>query len=270
MSVAPVPAVRLDGAEVRIQGRRILGPIDLRVRGSERWAFLGPNGGGKTTLLSLAGARRHPSSGTVQVLGLVLGRGDIRTLHPRIGHCSHTLAEMLPPGMRVLDVVLTGRRATLVTSFQRFSSEDRLRAGRALEEVGCEHLQDRILATCSQGERQRILLARALYRDVKLLILDEPAAGLDLPARESLIGALETAAARPNPPTMLLATHHLEEIPPSTTHAALLRDGDLIAAGPVEDVLTSALVRECFGLDVQVGRRDGRWWAAAPRQTAES
>lgn len=263
MPSTPVEVVALEGTDVRVDGRRILGPVDLRVHAGERWVLLGPNGSGKTTLLSLAGARRHPSSGTVRVLGLTLGRSDVRTLHPRIGHCSHLLVEMLPPNMRVLDIVLTGKRSTLATWFLPLDDEDRRRARNRLVEVGCAELSDRPYATCSQGERQRVLLARALFGRPELLILDEPAAGLDFPARESLIAALEVAAARPEAPVILLATHHLEEIPPSTTHAGLLRHGRLVAAGPVEEVLTRELLRACFSVDLEVGRRNGRWWAAA-------
>lgn len=255
-------AVALEGAEVRVGGRRILGPIDLRVGTGERWVLLGPNGSGKTTLLLLAGARRHPSAGRVRVLGAPLGATDIRGVHPRIGHLGHRLTEMLPPSLEVLDVVLTGKRSTLVTWFQDLDEHDRLRAFERLRDVGCEHLASRPLSTCSQGERQRVLLARALFGRPELLLLDEPAAGLDLPARESLIRALE-AATGPDAPALLLATHHVEEIPPSATHAALLREGELVASGPIHEVLTADRLRECFGMRIEVGYRNGRWWAIA-------
>jgi iron complex transport system ATP-binding protein len=251
-------------AVVRIDGRRILGPVDLDVRSGERWVLLGPNGSGKTTLLSVVGARRQPTSGTVRVLGVTLGRGDVRTLHPRIGHCSHALTEKMPLHMSALDVVLTGKRSALVTWFDPIDDDDRARARARLTEVGAERLAGQAFAACSQGERQRILLARALFGRPELLILDEPSAGLDFPARELLIGALESAAARPDAPTTLLATHHLEEIPSSTTHAALLRDGRLISNGRVEDVLTAPRLEACFEMAVVVGRRNGRWWAASP------
>ncbi|HSJ50859.1 MAG TPA: ATP-binding cassette domain-containing protein [Actinomycetota bacterium] len=253
----------LRGAEVRIGGRRILGPLDLDVRRGQRWVLLGPNGSGKTTLLTLAGARRHPSSGTVRVLGTTLGRGDVRRLHRRIGHCSHTLTEMMPPNLKVLDVVLTGKRSALVTWFEPLDDVDRATARERLAEVGAETLVDQAFAACSQGERQRVLLARVLFGRPDLLILDEPSAGLDFPARELLINALETAARRSDAPTTLLATHHLEEVPPSTTHAALLRAGRAVASGPVERVLTADRLGECFGVALEVGRRSGRWWATA-------
>jgi len=257
------PAVELRRASVRIDGRTVLGPVDLRVDQGERWVLLGPNGGGKTTLLALAGARRQPSAGHVAVLGATLGTADVRAIHPRISHTSHVLAERLPSGLDVRTVVLTGKRAVLSPWFQEFDEDDEHRAVTLLDRVGCAHLAARRFDTCSQGERQRVLLARALYPEPDLLILDEPASGLDLPARETLIGALETALLQPSAPTTILATHHLEEIPPSSTHAALLRDGLLVASGGIEDVLTPSGLEACFGIAMDVGRRGARWWATA-------
>jgi iron complex transport system ATP-binding protein len=256
-------AVELRRASVRIEGRTVLGPVDLRVGRGERWVLLGPNGGGKTTLLALAGARRQPSSGRVEVLGAALGRADVRAIHPRISHTSHVLAERMPPGLPVLTVVLTGKRATLSPWLQEFDEEDERRAVTLLDRVGCAHLAARRFDTCSQGERQRILLARALYPDPELLILDEPASGLDLPARETLIEALEAVVAQPSAPTTIVATHHLEEIPPSSTHAALLRDGLLVGSGAIEEVLTPGSLEACFGIAMDVGRRGARWWGVA-------
>jgi iron complex transport system ATP-binding protein len=257
------PAVDLRDVEIHTGGRRILGPVTLRVGAGERWVLMGPNGGGKTTLLSVAGGRRQPSRGTASVLGRRLGAAPVRELHGRIGHTSHRLAEMLPDHVRVEDVVLSGKRATLVPWFETYDDADRLRALERLRAVGCQALAGRPLTTCSQGERQRVLLARALFAEPDLLLLDEPAAGLDLPARETLVGALETVVAGRPGSTIVMATHHLEEIPPSATHAALLRDGGLVTAGPVEEALTSKHLRACFDLEVEVGRRAGRWWAIA-------
>jgi iron complex transport system ATP-binding protein len=252
-----------DGAAVRVEGRTILGPLSMAVRAGEHWAVLGPNGGGKTTLLSLAGAWSQPTEGTVRVVGAELGGVDVRALRARIGHVSHAVAERLRPRLSVLDVVLTGKASVLETWWQPIDAADRDRALGTLADVGCETLAGRPLATCSLGERQRVLIARALFGDHELLLLDEPAAGLDLPARESLIHAMRAAAARPRPPTMVLATHHLEELPPVVTHAALLREGRLLAAGPVEDVLRDEPLTACYGIGVIVERRAGRWWARA-------
>jgi len=257
-------ALRLEAVEVAIAGgRRILGPVDLRVQAGERWALLGPNGSGKTTLLSVAGAWRHPSAGRATVLGETLGRTDVRRLRARIGHVGHTVTERLRPGIVCLDAVLTGRASGLETWYQPLSDEDRKEARAMLAEVGCAHVADRALSTCSQGERARVLLARARFGRRELLLFDEPAAGIDLPGREALLAAMEAGGHADGATTSLLATHHLEELPPSTTHTALLRDGGLVAAGPVEDVLTDAALSDCFGMPISVARRAGRWSAVA-------
>ena len=252
-------AVSMAGAQVRIGGRRIVGPLDLEIRASEHWVLLGPNGSGKTTALTLMGAWRQPSAGAVEVLGSRLGRTDVRELRRRIGHVSHRVGEQLRGELSVLDTVLTGRDATLVTWWQRFSDDDVETARRLLETVGCAGLADRPLATCSLGERQRVLIARALFGEHDLLLFDEPAAGLDLPAREQLLSAMTTAVGR----TTVLATHHLEEIPPITTHAALLRAGRVTASGPVEEVLAEGPMSACFDMAIVIEHDHGRWHARA-------
>jgi iron complex transport system ATP-binding protein len=261
--LTPDPVVALRDVVVRIEGRAILGPVSITVDNGERWVLLGPNGSGKTTLLTVIGARRQPSSGTASVLGMTFGRGDIRTLHQDIGHSSHTLADMFRRGLRVIDVVLTGKRAVLSPWFQTYVDADLRRAEERLDAVGCGSLRDRVFDTCSQGERQRVLLARAMFRDPRLLVLDEPSAGLDLPARETLISAIEGAVTDDPTMAVVIATHHLEEIPPSATHAALLRAGTLVTAGPIEEALTPEHLRACFGLGVEVSRRHGRWQGIA-------
>jgi len=256
-------AVVLAGAEVRVGGRSILGPLDLSIGTGEQWALLGPNGSGKTTGLTLMGAWRQPSRGTVDVLGERLGRADLRVLRRRIGHVSHRLAERLPAERTVLETVCTGREATLVTWWQTFEEAALAEARGLLAAVGCEALADRRLASCSLGERQRVLIARALFGKHELLLFDEPAAGLDLPARELLLEAMASSAA--TGATGILATHHLEEIPPTTTHAALLRDGLVVAAGPIDDVLADDPMTACFDMPIRVEHRRGRWAALAAR-----
>lgn len=252
-------AVSMAGAEVRIGGRPILGPLDLAIGRSEHWILLGPNGSGKTTALTLMGGWRQPSAGVVEIAGSRLGRVDVRLLRRRIGHVSHQVAEQLRGELSALDAVLTGRDATLVTWWRRFSDADLEAARGLLATVGCAALADRPLATCSLGERQRVLIARALFGEHELLLFDEPAAGLDLPAREQLLAAM--AAVRG--PTTVLATHHLEEIPPTATHAALLREARLAAAGPIEDVLADGPMSACFDMPIVVEHDDGRWRARA-------
>ena len=260
-SASPDPVVAMHGATVRVGGRTILGPVDLTVGRGEHWVLLGPNGSGKTTLLSLAGGWRQPSAGEVRVLGSRLGRIDVRRLRTRIGHVSHAVADRLRPELPVQDVVLTGKASVLETWWQELTDEDRAWARALLDDVGCLELATRPLGTCSLGERQRVLIARALFGAHALLLFDEPAAGLDLPAREQLLRAMTAATTGEDPPTTILATHHLEEIPTTATHAALLRDGRLVATGPATGVLTDAGLSACYGLDVVVERRDGRWWA---------
>ena len=256
-------AVVLTGAAVRVGGRTIVGPLDLSIGMGEQWVLLGPNGSGKTTGLTLMGAWRQPSLGTVDVLGERLGSTDVRTVRRRIGHVSHRLAERLPGRRTALETVCTGREATLVTWWQTFDDGELAEARGQLDSVGCAALADRPLESCSLGERQRVLIARALYGGHELLLFDEPAAGLDLPARERLVEALVTGAG--TGATGVLATHHLEEIPPTTTHAALLRDGKVVASGAIADVLADDPMTACFDMRIRVERHGGRWSAHAAR-----
>jgi iron complex transport system ATP-binding protein len=255
--------VLIADATITIASNVILGPISLTVRSGESWAVLGPNGSGKTTLLDLAGAIRHPASGSVHVLGERLGTTDVRALRARIGFVGHHLSEAIPTYLSARDVVLTGKRSTAVPWLQAFDASDRRIVSDLLERVGCSALAGRPLATCSQGERQRVLLARALFGRPELLLLDEPAAGLDLAGRELLLDALSSNVDPDQAPTTILVTHHVEEIPSTATHAALLRDGLLVAGGPILDTLTDANVSASFGLEVEVSGSGGRWQARA-------
>jgi iron complex transport system ATP-binding protein len=253
----------LEAAQVRIDGHTILGPVDLAVHRGQHWVVLGPNGSGKTTMLSLAGAWRQPSRGVVRVLGERLGRTDVRRLRMRIGHVSHAVADRMRSSMVVEQVVLTGKASTLETWGQHVAAEDRQAVHAMLEDVGCGYLAGRPLGGCSLGERQRVLIARALFGAHRLLLLDEPAAGLDMPAREHLVAAMASAAGHSDGPTTVLATHHLEEVPPTVTHAALLRRGRLVASGAVAEVLADGPLTRCYGIEVAVEHHGGRWWARA-------
>ncbi len=243
------------------QGADILRGIDWTVQPGERWALIGPNGSGKSTLLSLAGAWRHPSRGRVSVLGKTLGQVDMPALRKHIGYvdAGGTVLDWLTAE----DVVLTGIGATVRPLWWTYTDDDRARAGEMLALLGCADLAEREIATCSQGERGRVRIARALIARPRLLLLDEPAVGLDLAAREALIAALDRLSREQPDLTSVLVTHHLEEIPPSTTHALLLREGRVVAAGDIGDVLTSENLSACFGLPVAC-RHDGeRWFARA-------
>ena len=226
---------------------------------------LGPNGSGKTTLLRIASLWLHPTSGTVHVLGHELGRTDVRPLRARVGVASAALADQLRPELTVADVVVTGRTGALEPWWHQYDDDDRARATEALERLGAAHLAQRRFGTLSSGERQRVQLARTIAADPDLLLLDEPSAGLDLGAREDLVGRLGRLAADPAGAPTILVTHHVEEIPPAFTHALLLRAGRVVASGPIDDVLTADNLSTAFDIRVRLVTEDGRWrsWAAA-------
>ncbi|MFG3440614.1 ABC transporter ATP-binding protein [Nonomuraea sp. NPDC047897] len=262
--------VELEGVAVRVVGKTLLSEVDWRVEYGEHWAVLGPNGAGKTTLLSLAAAVRHPSEGAVSVLGHRLGRVDLRALRRHIGlvAASGRLVDedlMEQEGATARTVVLTGHTGTSAPLWDRYGEAERDRALRLLADLGCKDLADRPFRVCSQGERARIRVARSLMADPAVLLLDEPFAGLDLPAREDLVAAVEGLAATRPVLTTITVTHHLEELPSTTTHALLMRDARVLTAGPVADVLTPGNLSECFGRPLHVDRLDGRWYARAAR-----
>ncbi|HEY4929467.1 MAG TPA: ABC transporter ATP-binding protein [Acidimicrobiales bacterium] len=263
--VRVAPVVRLDGVAVVRDGVALLDDISWTVAPGERWALLGPNGSGKTTLLRVVGAGLWPTRGTVEILGERLGRVDMRDLRQRITVVSASVGRTLRPAQSAIDVVLTGRHAALETWWHEYTDADRTRAAALLDDAGFggNMFAGRAFGLLSEGERQQVLLARALMGDPELILMDEPAAGLDLGARENLLGRLATLAADPTVSPMVLVTHHLEEIPPGVTHAALLRRGRLAATGPISEVLTDAAVSDAFGVAVTVERHGGRWTARA-------
>ncbi|MFI6374731.1 ABC transporter ATP-binding protein [Streptomyces sp. NPDC050546] len=250
--------LRAEDAHVVRDGRAILQEVFLTVRAGEHWALLGANGAGKSTLLGLLGARVHPTRGTVEVLGHRLGRVDLRELRAHVGHVDprHPLGSPL----RVRDVVLTG----LTNSVEplprwRPTPVQEERAERLIRTLGLAEHREARWPTLSQGQRGRALIARALMPEPRLLLLDEPATGLDLPGRERLIGALEELRRGHPRLATVLVTHHLEELPPHTTHALLLREGRPLAEGPVAEVLTADRLGKCFDLPLALERRGGRW-----------
>jgi len=237
----------------------LLDGIDWTVREGDRWALVGPNGAGKTTLLRIAGAVAHPSEGTAAVLGERLGGADVRDLRARIGHVDARMAEPFAPRLTALQVALTGAAGTIVAARGRPGGEgERRRARDLLEEMGCGPLAGRAFGLLSAGERQRVLLARALMPRPRLLLLDEPTAGLDLPGREAFLARLDALAGSEPALTTVQVSHHLEELAASTTHALLLRGGRAVAAGPAEAVLTAANLSRCFGVPLAVARAGGR------------
>jgi iron complex transport system ATP-binding protein len=246
------------GADLVRDGKYLLSDISLNIHPGEHWALLGANGAGKSTLLSLLGARTHPTRGTVRVLGKQLGKVDLRELRTYLGHVDPRHPLQSPLTLR--EVVLTGLTNT-TELIPRWAPTDaqRKRAERLIELLGVARRADARWQVLSQGERGRALIARALMPEPRLLLLDEPATGLDLAAREQLIESLDALAAEHPALATVLVTHHLEELPPHTTHGMLLRDGVCRASGPVDQVLTSESVSDCFGHPVTMTRIEGRW-----------
>jgi iron complex transport system ATP-binding protein len=244
-------------------GNTILDSVTWSVDAAERWVILGPNGAGKTTLLQLAAAQIHPSSGTVQILEDALGKVDIFDLRPRIGFASTALARRVPRDERVIDVVLTAAYSVTGRWNEDYDEIDLRRAQRVLAEWKLGHLEDRRFGDLSDGEQKRVQIARSVMTDPELLLLDEPAASLDLGAREELVGLLGGFASAEEAPAIIMVTHHVEEIPPGFTHALLLSDGAVTAAGALGQVLTSENLSAAFGLPLVVTSEGGRFAARA-------
>ncbi|WP_158887387.1 ABC transporter ATP-binding protein [Amycolatopsis anabasis] len=253
--------VRMAGVGVRRGNNHLLAGLDWAVELDERWVVLGPNGAGKTTLLRLAAAELHPTTGTVHLLGEQLGRVDIFELRPRIGFTSAALAGRVPGEELVRDVVVSAGYAVLGRWRESYDHVDLDRAEELLGALGVQHLAERTFGTLSEGERKRTLIARSLMTDPEMLLLDEPAAGLDLGGREDLVARLSALALDPDAPAMVLVTHHVEEIPPGFTHALLLREGQVVVAGLVDDVLTSENLSKTFDQDLLLERSGDRYFA---------
>ena len=253
--------IELAEATVVRGGQALLDRVSWVVEEDERWVVLGPNGAGKTTLLQLVGAQLHPTSGVVGVLDEVLGATDVFELRPRIGLTSAAVAERIPRAERVHDVVVSASYAVLGRWREAYDELDHERATGLLQEVGVGHLADRTFGTLSEGERKRVQIARALMADPELLLLDEPAAGLDLGGREDLVDTLSVLAYEDTSPAMVLVSHHVEEIPPGFTHVMLMRGGAVVAAGPLETTLTETTLSDTFAMHLELKESDGRWHA---------
>ena len=255
--------LKLRGVSVKRETSLLLRNVDWTAHEDERWIVIGPNGAGKTTLLQAAATIVYPTEGTVEILGERLGEVDVFELRPRIGLTSASLAERVPSGEKVIDLVLTASYAILGRWKEEYESADVTRAVELLDALGCAHLIRRRFSTLSEGERKRVQIARAMMPDPEILLLDEPAAGLDLGGREDLLRRLSTLASNPNAPMMVLVTHHVEEVPDGFTHAMLLRRGAVLVAGPIEDVFTAKNLSRCFGVPLEIERHENRWRAWA-------
>jgi iron complex transport system ATP-binding protein len=265
------PLLTLAGVRVVRSRRALLADVDWEVRSGERWVVLGPNGSGKTTLLRVAGALLWPTAGRVEILGHRLGTVDVRTLRARVTFVSASVARDLRPSQLVTEVVVSGKFGALETWWHRYEEADWVRAEQLLAEAeagGDDGVAAREFGEISEGERQHVLLARALMGSPELLLLDEPAAGLDLGARERFIAVLAGLAADPLAAPLVLVTHHTEEIPPGITHALLLAEGRVQASGPIAEVLTSEAISRCFSVPVALGYSGGRWWTRAALESA--
>jgi iron complex transport system ATP-binding protein len=239
----------------------LLDAVNWTVREGERWVVLGPNGAGKTTLMSVASAQMHPTSGVAGILGEVLGAVDVFDLRPRIGLTSAVLAERIPRGETVRDLVVSAAYGVVGRWREEYDETDHAQAEALLNELGCKGFMDRTFGTLSEGERKRVQIARALMTDPELLLLDEPGAGLDLGGREDLVSTLAVLAYDASSPATVLVSHHVEEIPPGFTHALVLKDGRVMAAGPIDQVITDSVLSATFGMPLRVSHEDGRWQA---------
>jgi iron complex transport system ATP-binding protein len=253
---------------LRRGGHVLVGPVDWAVELDERWVVIGPNGAGKTSLLRIAAAMEHPSSGAAYVLGERLGRVDVSELRARIGLSSSVLAQRVPTDEVVRDLVVSAGYSVLGRWREQYDDVDYRRAIDMLESLGAEHLVDRTYGTLSEGERKRVLIARALMTDPELLLLDEPAAGLDLGGREELVARLGDLAADPDAPALVLVTHHVEEVPPGFSHCLMLSEGEVIASGLLPDVLTAPNLSAAFGQEIALDVVDGRYFARRVRGRA--
>jgi iron complex transport system ATP-binding protein len=264
-AVDPDLLIDFHNVSLRRGGRVLVGPLTWAVELDERWVVLGPNGAGKTSLLRIAAATEHPSSGIAYVLGERLGRVDMNELRARVGLSSSSLAQRIPGSEVVRDLVVSAGYAVLGRWRENYEDVDYHQAIDMLESLGAEHLAHRTYETLSEGERKRVLIARALMTDPELLLLDEPAAGLDLGGREELVARLADLAADPDAPAIVLVTHHVEEIPIGFSHCLLLSEGKIVAAGLLPDVLTAENLSAAFGQSMAIDVLDGRYFARRVR-----
>ncbi|WP_114560770.1 ABC transporter ATP-binding protein [Desertihabitans aurantiacus] len=253
----------LAGVTIRRGTATLVDDITWTVDEADRWVVIGPNGAGKTTLLQVLAAQLHPTAGVAEILGELLGMVDVFELRPRIGVTSAVLAERVPRSESVHDVVVSASYAVLGRWREEYDALDHERADELLTQLRVGHLAERTFGTLSEGERKRVQIARALMTDPELLLLDEPAAGLDLTGRESLVRTLSELTSSPTAPATVMVTHHVEEIPAGITHALLLKHGRVVAAGPLAETLTEQAMSETFEIDLVLRQERGRWSATA-------
>jgi ABC-type molybdenum transport system, ATPase component/photorepair protein PhrA len=249
-----------------VRGRKdLLKDVSWEVKEGQRWIVLGPNGAGKSTLMNIAATRLHPTRGTAGILGETMGKVDVFELRPLIGLSSSLVANAIPANETALNVVLTAAYGMTGRWREKYEKLDERRAFSMLHQWGMSTFMNQPFGKLSEGERKRVLIARALMTDPELLILDEPAAGLDLAGREELVAQLTELAANEEAPALVLVTHHLEEIPPGFTHILMLNAGEVVAAGEIASTLTEENLKATYGMDLSVREVDGRFSAVARR-----
>jgi iron complex transport system ATP-binding protein len=264
--VPGAPALELSRVGLVRDQRRILSDVDWTIGSGEQWVVLGRNGSGKSSLVRIGSLYLHPSEGEVRLLGHELGRTDVRLLRRRVGLASTGMADMLRSDLTPIDVVMTAKNAALEPWWHTYDDADRGRARDCLDRMGVRALAERSFVSLSTGERQRVLLARTLMPEPGIVFLDEPTAGLDLAGREDLVSALGDLASAEDAPATVLVTHHVEEIPEGFTHLLLVADGGVQRSGTIDEVLTADELSRCFGADLELEHRHGRWWAWSSRR----
>ena len=257
----------LEDVSLKRGGKILLDSINLTVREDERWVVFGPNGSGKTSLLRIASFYMHPTSGKVEVLGHELGKSDIRKMRHLVGFSSPGFSDLLRSSLTSQEVVMTAANGALEPWWHEYTEKDQQKAIAELERVGIGGLYDQSFGTLSSGERQRVLIARSMMSDPGLLLLDEPAAGLDLPARENLLTGLSLLSNDNSAPPILLVTHHIEEIPTGFTHILLIKKGRVLASGPIQETLNERHLSTCFDMNLRLSQHNGRWSANAVDHT---
>ena len=244
----------------------VLAGVNWEVEAGDRWVVLGPNGSGKTTLVELASGYLHPTRGRVEILGRRLGSVDVRALREEIATVSAGVSRMIVPRLTAREVVVSASKGALEPWWHRFTEAEWRRADTLLASAGFDHIGERPFGVLSEGERQQVMLARALMGEPRLLLLDEPCAGLDMGGRERLLSRLGLLAQDPGAPPIVLVTHHVEEIPEGFTHVLLLRAGGVVTAGPIASTLSPQSLSECFGLPLELRSDDHRWTSRAARR----
>ena len=258
-----IPVLNLQNVSVIRDGKTILGPLDWQVNEDERWVILGPNGAGKSTLFALCSTQMHPTTGSVEILGSKLGAVDVFEVRPRIGFMGSTLVNLFPEDEKVIDIVLTAAYAMLGRWNESYELWDESRAQGLLTTLGVRELAQRNFSTLSEGEKKRVLISRSLMSDPEILLLDEPASGLDLGGREDLLNRFDLLANDPYSPVTLIITHHIEEIPAGSTHALLLKSGKIVGSGPIATVITSENLSVAYDMPISVSIMNNRYSANA-------